>query len=137
MRSKTRSAHRSPSTEYQRVEARPATRSHRVVDGSADGQRAEPAGAERAQLSGRDSRAAVSSIPTATAASNYGAIGAIIGHEISHSFDDTGSQFDATGRFVNWWTPEDLAHFKAAARQAGRAVRRLHAVSRSARQRAS
>jgi putative endopeptidase len=53
--------------------------------------------------------------PAASPASNYGAIGAIIGHEISHSFDDTGSQFDATGRFVNWWTPEDLAHFKAAA----------------------
>ncbi len=53
--------------------------------------------------------------PAATAASNYGAVGAIIGHEISHSFDDTGSQFDATGRFVNWWTPEDSAHFKAAA----------------------
>jgi putative endopeptidase len=53
--------------------------------------------------------------PAAPAASNYGAVGAIIGHEISHSFDDTGSQFDATGRFVNWWTPADLAHFKAAA----------------------
>ena len=52
--------------------------------------------------------------PAASPASNYGAIGAIIGHEISHSFDDTGAQFDATGRFVNWWTPEDLAHFKAA-----------------------
>jgi putative endopeptidase len=53
--------------------------------------------------------------PAATAASTYGAVGAIIGHEISHSFDDTGSQFDAAGRFVNWWTPEDLAHFKAVA----------------------
>ena len=53
--------------------------------------------------------------PAAPAANNYGAIGAIIGHEISHSFDDTGSQFDATGRFANWWTPQDLAHFKAAA----------------------
>jgi putative endopeptidase len=52
--------------------------------------------------------------PAASAAVRYGAIGAIIGHEISHSFDDQGSQFDATGRFVNWWTPEDLAHFKAA-----------------------
>jgi predicted metalloendopeptidase len=52
--------------------------------------------------------------PAAPSWINYGAIGAIIGHEISHSFDDTGSQFDATGRFVNWWTPEDLAHFKAA-----------------------
>ena len=45
---------------------------------------------------------------------NYGAIGAVIGHEISHSFDDQGSQFDADGRLVNWWTPEDMAHFQAA-----------------------
>jgi putative endopeptidase len=50
----------------------------------------------------------------ANAAVRYGAIGAIIGHEISHSFDDQGSQFDADGRFTNWWTPEDLAHFKEA-----------------------
>lgn len=46
---------------------------------------------------------------------NYGSIGAVIGHEISHSFDDQGSQFDAAGRLLNWWTPEDLAHFRAAA----------------------
>ncbi len=46
---------------------------------------------------------------------NYGSIGAVIGHEISHSFDDQGSQFDAQGRLLNWWTPEDLAHFRAAA----------------------
>ena len=46
---------------------------------------------------------------------DYGAIGAVIGHEISHSFDDQGAQFDATGRCSNWWTPEDLAHFKEAA----------------------
>jgi len=52
--------------------------------------------------------------PAASAAIRYGAIGATIGHEISHSFDDQGSQFDATGRFTNWWTPEDLAHFKDA-----------------------
>jgi putative endopeptidase len=52
--------------------------------------------------------------PAASAAIRYGAIGAIIGHEISHSFDDQGSQFDADGRFANWWTPEDLAHFKDA-----------------------
>jgi len=50
----------------------------------------------------------------ANAAVRYGAVGAIIGHEISHSFDDQGSQFDASGRFVDWWTPEDLAHFKEA-----------------------
>jgi putative endopeptidase len=46
---------------------------------------------------------------------NYGAIGSVIGHEISHSFDDQGSQFDASGRLHNWWTPEDFAHFAAAA----------------------
>ncbi len=50
----------------------------------------------------------------ADAAQNYGAIGSVIGHEISHSFDDQGSQFDAQGRLANWWTPEDLAHFEAA-----------------------
>ena len=52
--------------------------------------------------------------PRADAANNYGAIGSVIGHEISHSFDDQGCQFDATGRLANWWTPEDHDHFKAA-----------------------
>jgi predicted metalloendopeptidase len=50
----------------------------------------------------------------ADTAHNYGSIGAVIGHEISHSFDDQGSQFDAEGRLANWWTKEDLEHFKAA-----------------------
>ncbi len=50
----------------------------------------------------------------ASAAYNYGSMGAIIGHEISHSFDDMGAQFDAEGRFINWWTKDDLAHFKTA-----------------------
>ena len=50
--------------------------------------------------------------PKADPALNFGAIGAIIGHEISHSFDDQGSQFDAEGRLSNWWTPADFAHFK-------------------------
>ena len=49
----------------------------------------------------------------APAAVNYGGTGAVIGHEISHSFDNNGSQFDAQGRMRNWWTPEDLAHFTA------------------------
>jgi putative endopeptidase len=44
----------------------------------------------------------------------FASIGAVIGHEISHSFDDQGALFDATGRLANWWTPEDLAHFEAA-----------------------
>jgi len=50
----------------------------------------------------------------ADAAVNFGAIGAVIGHEISHSFDDQGSQFDAQGRLVNWWTPDDAKHFEEA-----------------------
>lgn len=48
-------------------------------------------------------------------ATNYGAIGAVIGHEISHSFDDQGAQFDASGRLRDWWTKQDLAHFQSAA----------------------
>lgn len=47
-------------------------------------------------------------------AANYGAIGAVIGHEVSHAFDNTGAEFDDQGRLQNWWTPEDTAHFKAA-----------------------
>jgi putative endopeptidase len=53
--------------------------------------------------------------PKAPDAVNYGAIGAIIGHEISHSFDDMGAQFDAQGRLRDWWTKEDAEHFAAAA----------------------
>ena len=52
--------------------------------------------------------------PEADAAYNFGSIGATIGHEISHSFDDQGSQFDAQGRLANWWTPADLVHFEGA-----------------------
>ncbi|SEW14948.1 M13 family metallopeptidase [Luteibacter sp. 329MFSha] len=52
--------------------------------------------------------------PKADPAANYGSIGAVIGHEISHSFDNTGAEFDAQGRLANWWTPEDEKHFKEA-----------------------
>jgi putative endopeptidase len=52
--------------------------------------------------------------PAGDDACNYGSIGATIGHEISHSFDDQGSQFDARGRLANWWTKADFDHFKAA-----------------------
>ncbi|GAA3710803.1 M13 family metallopeptidase [Zhihengliuella alba] len=46
-------------------------------------------------------------------ASNYGAIGAVIGHEIGHGFDDQGSQYDGTGELKDWWTEEDRARFEA------------------------
>jgi endothelin-converting enzyme/putative endopeptidase len=52
--------------------------------------------------------------PNASDAQNYGAIGTTIGHEVSHSFDDQGAQFDAEGRLRDWWTKEDMAHFKTA-----------------------
>jgi len=54
--------------------------------------------------------------PEVPAVDNYGAIGSIIGHEISHSFDSTGAMFDAQGKLNNWWTPADLAHFQASAK---------------------
>jgi putative endopeptidase len=52
--------------------------------------------------------------PQAAAAVNYGSVGSVIGHEISHTFDTEGSAFDSKGRVRNWWNPADLAHFNAA-----------------------
>ncbi len=51
--------------------------------------------------------------PDADPAVNYGAIGAVIGHEIGHGFDDSGSRYDGTGALRNWWQPEDLVGFRA------------------------
>lgn len=50
--------------------------------------------------------------PNAPDALNYGGIGAVIGHEISHAFDDQGSKYDGRGNLRNWWTPEDHAAFR-------------------------
>jgi predicted metalloendopeptidase len=55
--------------------------------------------------------------PRRDAVLDYGAIGAVIGHEISHSFDDQGALFDASGRLKNWWTKADFAHFEAAGKR--------------------
>ncbi len=57
---------------------------------------------------------------------DYGAIGAVIGHEISHSFDDQGALFDAAGRLRNWWTQDDFAHFEAAGRRLAEQFDRYH-----------
>ncbi|MEO6256310.1 MAG: M13 family metallopeptidase [Sphingomicrobium sp.] len=50
--------------------------------------------------------------PNADPAMNYGGIGAVIGHEMSHHFDDQGSKYDAKGNLSDWWTPADVANFK-------------------------
>ena len=55
--------------------------------------------------------------PNADDPVNYGGIGAVIGHEISHGFDDQGSKFDGTGELNNWWTPEDRKNFEARTNQ--------------------
>ena len=53
--------------------------------------------------------------PDADPALNYGGIGAVIGHELMHGYDDSGSQFEAKGNFDSWWTPEDRKAFEARA----------------------
>jgi len=50
---------------------------------------------------------------------NYGGIGAVIGHEISHGFDDSGSKYDEKGNLRNWWTDEDMNQFKAKTKKLG------------------
>jgi len=60
--------------------------------------------------------------PKADAAFNYGAIGGVIGHEISHSFDNNGALFDSTGALRNWWTPADFSRFQ----QSGDALARQY-----------
>jgi predicted metalloendopeptidase len=55
--------------------------------------------------------------PAADDASNYGAIGMVIGHEMTHGFDDEGRQYDATGALRDWWTPEDGKKFEVAAKR--------------------
>jgi len=53
--------------------------------------------------------------PNADDAVNYGGMGAVIGHEITHGFDDHGSKFDSNGNLKDWWSPEDLKNFQARA----------------------
>lgn len=57
--------------------------------------------------------------PDADDAINYGGIGAVIGHEMSHGFDDSGSQYDKDGNLKNWWTAEDRTKFEARTKQLG------------------
>ena len=61
---------------------------------------------------------------------NYGGIGAVIGHEIGHGFDDQGSQYDGDGTLRDWWTDEDRDAFEALADAAHRPVRPARAARR-------
>ena len=61
---------------------------------------------------------------TPTPAENYGGIGAVIGHEIGHGFDDQGAQYDGAGNLHDWWTPDDKARLRGEVEGADRAVRR-------------
>ena len=58
--------------------------------------------------------------PKADDAVNYGAIGGVMGHEMTHGFDDQGRQYDATGNLRDWWTPQDAAEFTKRAAVVGR-----------------
>ena len=63
--------------------------------------------------------------PEGDDAINYGAIGAVIGHEITHGFDNSGRKFDAQGNQVDWWTAEDAKNVRRAGEVHHRAVQRL------------
>jgi putative endopeptidase len=58
--------------------------------------------------------------PDGDMAVNYGGVGAVIGHETTHGFDDQGRRYDGTGKLTDWWTPEDAAKFEAQAVKLGK-----------------
>ena len=58
--------------------------------------------------------------PDGDMAVNYGGVGAVIGHELTHGFDDSGRRYDATGKLTDWWTAEDAAKFQAEAAKLGK-----------------
>ena len=95
-------------------------RPERLVDDAADQRRLQRLSA-RHRLPGRHP-AAADVRPGADPAINYGAIGGVIGHELTHGFDDQGRKLDAKGQLRDWWTPADAAAFEARAKGARRAV---------------
>ena len=62
---------------------------------------------------------------------NYGGIGAVIGHEISHGFDDSGSRYNADGNLVNWWSDEDLKQFTTLGKCFSRSIFSFRTITRN------
>ena len=89
-----------------------------VGDDAADGQRLLQPDHERDRLPGRHPAAARSSTPRRTTPSTTAAIGAVIGHEMTHGFDDQGRQFDAKGNLADWWTAGERQASSRSARPA-------------------
>ena len=104
----------------------------RVADDAADGQRLLQPGEERDRVSRPRSCSRRSSSRDADDAVNYGAIGAVIGHEIGHAFDDRGATSTATARLRDWWTPARRTRSSEARAGARRAVQRLQSAARLA-----
>ena len=110
-----------------------AGRQGRLGDDPADQRRLQRLAA-RHRLPRRDPAGADVRRRTPTRRINYGAIGGVIGHELTHGFDDQGRTIDASGALRDWWTPEDAAEFKRRADDARRAICAVRAGARRAHQ---
>ena len=93
---------------------RPACGRHRMVDHAADGRAPCLLFQQNAYNFSAALLQAPKFDPSASDAANYGAIGAIVGHEVSHFVDTLGADYDVAGRKANWWTAEDMAGYEAA-----------------------
>ncbi len=69
---------------------------------------------------------------TASNETNFGHIGSVVGHELTHGFDDEGRQFDGKGNLADWWTGDDAKHFEQRARLSGKAVQPIYPGRRPA-----